>query len=107
MMTPNEYQKQSFNTALPQCKTLVYMALGLSNEAGEVAGKVKKVLRGDAHLTQKVSDAIADELGDTLWYLAGAAQMLGTDLESIMRRNIDKIAQRKTKGTLQGNGDKR
>ena len=79
-----------------------YLALGLG-EAGEVQGKIKKWLR-DSHI-DKVE--VCAELGDLLWYVARIADELDISLEHIARANISKLADRKTRGTLQGNGDNR
>ena len=104
-ITLNYYQKQAFKTALPATKNITYMTLGLSNEAGEVAGKLKKHIRGDT--TIAVNEAIADELGDVLWYLAGAAWMVGYTLEEIAAMNLSKLSSRQERGKLQGDGDTR
>jgi NTP pyrophosphatase (non-canonical NTP hydrolase) len=103
-MNLNEYQDKSFATSLPQCRNLNYMILGLCNEAGEVAGKLKKSLRGDGQLER---DKLISELGDVLWYLAGAASVKGIRLSEIARVNIHKIKDRISNNTLQGDGDNR
>ena len=103
-MNLSEYQKQAMATAVfPPQHHVVYTALGLGNEAGEVQGKVKKWLRGDG-----VSfDDIAAELGDVLWYLAALAAGLGFDLDAIARANLAKLASRQARGVLNGSGDNR
>jgi NTP pyrophosphatase (non-canonical NTP hydrolase) len=101
----NEYQKRAFATALPTAMNLTYMVLGLANEAGEVAGKLKKHIRGDNSL--EVNEAIAQELGDVLWYVAGAAWLIGYSLEEIATMNAVKLEDRKERGKLQGDGDTR
>lgn len=111
-MTLNEYQDKASQTAIyPAVHSITYPALGLAGEAGEVANKVKKILRdgkgwSDELHKQKIND-IQDEIGDCLWYLAALARDLGTDLETVGTRNIEKLYARKEKGTLQGDGDKR
>ena len=46
-MTIGEYQKESRKTALYKDK-IIYPALGLCSESGEVAGRIKKINdRGD------------------------------------------------------------
>ena len=73
----NEYQQQANHTKIyPQEHNVIYPTLGLVGEAGELANKVKKVLRGDTTLPE-VQTAIISELGDCLWYMAA----LATDLE--------------------------
>jgi len=110
-MTFNEYQKEVWDLALPQCKNPTYMALGLG-EAGEVQGKIKKVLRGDTmHMTANEVSAyhlkIKAELGDLQYYLAGLAACYGYTLEEIAIANIDKLHDRRERGVLQGDGDNR
>jgi len=102
----NAYQQEAYRTALPRCRNLTYMVLGLTNEAGEAAGKFKKALRGDRSLddTKKI---LAEELGDVLWYAAGIATQIGYDLGTIADMNIQKLHSREMRGTLQGDGDAR
>lgn len=105
-MTFDEYQKAALATAVPKAKNLTYAVLGLVNEAGEVAGKLKKVMRGDRKLADARED-IVDELGDALWYLADAAAAVGYRLSDIADRNIKKLHDRQLRGKIQGDGDKR
>lgn len=93
-------------TALPKAHNIMYMLLGLTNEAGEAAGKLKKVLRGDQTL-KAVTPLLKAELGDVAWYLAGACDVLGLRLGDVMAENLAKLADRKGRGVLQGNGDTR
>lgn len=88
---------------------VVYPALGLAGEAGEVVDKIKKVVRdyeGDFTLREHVMD-ISKELGDVLWYLTAIAVDLGMDLDLIAQMNIDKIVSRRQRGVIGGNGDNR
>ena len=106
-MQLNEYQTQAKNTAIyPKDKAMVYPALGLAGEAGEVANKVKKVLR-DGTKIKDVSKDIASEIGDCLWYISLLADDIGWDLESIAKLNIDKLQDRVNRGKLSGSGDNR
>lgn len=82
---------------------ITYLALGLAGEAGELAGKVKKLLR-DGEFD---ADHAGAELGDVLWYLARLADVIGFDLSTIAQRNVDKLRSRQERGVLGGNGDNR
>lgn len=107
-MKLNTYQERALETAIyPEQYKLIYPALGLNGEAGEVADKVKKILRGDSELTEERKGDIAYELGDVLWYVATCAHDLGYTLEEIGEMNIKKLAMRQKKGLLGGNGDHR
>lgn len=90
-------------TCMDESKNLNYMALGLASEAGEVAGKVKKLIR-DGHLDKR---AALKELGDVLWYVAGCAEQLGYDLESVARVNLLKLEDRRQRDAISGEGDDR
>ena len=87
---------------------IVYPTLGLANEAGEVAGKVKKIFR-DRHgqISDADREALALELGDVLWYLSEICTKLGLRLENVVAGNIAKLAGRAARGVLTGEGDSR
>jgi NTP pyrophosphatase (non-canonical NTP hydrolase) len=104
-MTLNEYQDLAYATAIyPASAAITYPALGLASEAGEVCGKIKKMIRDGKHLDRE--DMVA-ELGDVLWYVAVLAEDLNISLDLIAEANINKLAMRKARGTLQGSGDHR
>lgn len=108
-MTLDEYQQTALSTAIyPHDREIPYLALALCGEAGEVADKVKKVLRdkGGQYFAPDIH-AIALELGDVLWYAANLAQVLGYKLSDIARLNKEKINGRIERGTLHGAGDER
>ena len=106
-MNFNEYQKLARSTAIyPEEYKVVYPALGLCGEAGEVAEKVKKTIRGDSSLDE-VSGNIAGELGDVLWYLAILADDLGVELEDVAKWNVDKLQRRMKSNKIKGDGDNR
>lgn len=104
----DDYQKQARSTMLPTADNIFYVTLGLANEAGEVAGKIKKWMRDhDMDETKLDKEALADELGDVLWYLAMLSQKLGLSLGEIAGRNVDKLSSRADRGKLHGSGDNR
>jgi NTP pyrophosphatase (non-canonical NTP hydrolase) len=108
MLSLNDYQDQANDTAIyPVEAMLVYPALGLTGEAGEVADKIKKIIRDNKALDQKERLEIAKEVGDVLWYIAALARDLGVDMETIARMNLEKLQSRKERGVLQGEGDNR
>ena len=105
----NEYQELAFRTASYPNKgsNIYYPALGLG-EAGEVQGKVKKVMRdNDGVLTDEFKHAIIDEMGDVLWYIAALSSELQTDLSEVAKRNIAKLEDRRKRGKIGGSGDYR
>ena len=105
----NDYQNAARKTALyADAYRVTYPALGLASEAGEVAGKVKKVLRDrDGDFSDDQIAAIRDELGDVLWYVATLAADLGLGLDEIAAGNIEKLRSRLERGAIQGDGDRR
>lgn len=108
-MEMNTYQKEAKATAIyPNDVNITYLALALCGEAGEVADKIKKVLR-DKQGQFYVPDiaAIALELGDVLWYAANLANAIGYTLSDIAEINLQKINSRAQRGTLHGSGDNR
>lgn len=106
-MNLNEYQDKARETAIyPKDKALEYTILGLVGEAGEVANKYKKHLRGDVGWPRTANDII-DELGDVLWYLSQIASELGYGLDEVAEENLKKLADRTERGVLKGSGDER
>ena len=106
MITATAYQEQAKTTAIfPPERALEYLTLGLVGEAGEVANKIKKVIRDKKIFRAEVE--IASEIGDVLCYCAMLADYLDTNLGKIMEDNIDKLQSRKSRGTLGGSGDRR
>jgi NTP pyrophosphatase (non-canonical NTP hydrolase) len=88
----------------PEKHAIVYPALGLSGESGEIAEKVKKWLRGDRDLDKA---ALALEVGDVMWYVTSLADDLGYKLEEVMMMNHAKLSSRKERGVVKGSGDNR
>ena len=109
-MTFEEYQKSSRKTALyPDAgNNFIYPTLGLAGEAGEVAEKIKKVLRdNNGVVDESRREEIAKELGDVLWYVTQVASELGLSLDVIAKQNIEKLYSRLERGKLSGSGDSR
>lgn len=108
-MEMNAYQAAAKETAVfPKDQGIVYTALGLTSEAGEVADKVKKVIRdNEGVFTEEVREAIKRELGDVLWYVSGLAWELGYTLEDVADTNITKLSSRFQRGQIGGSGDDR
>lgn len=106
-MNFSEYQKRANATAIYDSKfSILYPTLGLAGEAGEVAEKVKKIIRDNKSIIDE-KESVAKELGDVLWYVAAVARDIGYSLEVIAEMNIEKLESRKERGVLQGNGDNR
>lgn len=106
-MNINEYQKQASETAIYQDK-VIYPTLGLAGEAGEIANKVKKILRDNAgEMKEDVRQNLISELGDVLWYIAALATDLKADLSEVANQNIEKLNSRKNRGVIGGSGDNR
>lgn len=82
------------------------LALGLTEEAGEIAGKVKKYLRGDFDF-EELKKQVSKEAGDQLWYLNEVLSILDLKLSNIAQENLDKLAGRRKRGTILGTGDNR
>lgn len=104
------YQQRSRATArYPDAgSNVIYPTLGLCSEAGEVADKVKKVLRdAKGEFSPEALAAIRLELGDVLWYVAQLATELGLDLDLIARANLEKLASRASRNVISGSGDSR
>ena len=103
------YQKVALTTAIyPREQAIIYPTLGLTGEAGEVANKVKKIIRdGSDSTNEKLVSEIKSEIGDCLWYIAVLANDFDIKLSDIASANIEKLALRKSKGTIHGSGDNR
>lgn len=132
-----EYQTKAMNTCMDSSRNMSYMALGLMSEVGEFTGKIAKAIRkGNVYIGKEIqgnidckndSDLHIDynafqhngqdiidfkkglraELGDILWFVAGIAEVMGWDLSEVAQENITKLASRKERGVIDGNGDNR
>lgn len=117
-LTLNEYQRMSLETdTFDKTVAIFGKTTGLTEEAGEVAGKVKRIFRGDYPIMTDskgaiivpdiIHKAIAEELGDTLWYVATLASEIGYTLEEIAVMNYQKCKDRQQRNVTKGEGDHR
>lgn len=121
-LTMNEYQQRAMETCLPTANNFSYMVLNLVGEVGEFASKVAKAIRKDQlgiykedlHVKEKDKDLFVDmdaelmaEAGDILWQLSGLCSVMGWPLDEVAEANLDKLASRKQRNTIDGNGDNR
>ncbi len=106
----NEYQARSRETwnLIPMNHPIVYPTMGLVNEAGEVAGKIKKIFRDrQGRINETDRQQLKSELGDVLWYLAQICTELDLSLEDVAEYNLTKLFDRLERGQIQGDGDQR
>jgi NTP pyrophosphatase (non-canonical NTP hydrolase) len=83
---------------------LVENTLGLVGEAGEVAEKIKKLIR-DANRFN--NEEILKELGDVVFYATALANIYGNGLQQVLELNMKKLDDRQKRGKLKGSGDNR
>ena len=113
----DHYQEQCASEFAFYPGMLIYPALGLAGEAGEVVEKVKKLVRDDempldenfhtSEIDPEKRLAIALELGDVMFYVAMIADDIDYTLSEIADMNLEKLADRKNRGQLRGSGDNR
>lgn len=102
--TMQQYLEFTRTTAkYPTDAATVYLTLGLASEAGEVAGKLKKLIRDN---NVPVEDYL-DEVGDCLWYIARICDEAGITLEQLAQANMEKLQSRLERNVISGDGDKR
>lgn len=124
-MTLNEYQEKAMSTCMDSCNNFSYMMLNLVGEVGELSSKVAKMIRkgkfeigGESNLRVDIKVMNGDDIetidkelkleaGDIAWQLAGLCKVLGWSLEDVCQANLDKLASRKARGVIDGNGDER
>ncbi|MEZ4180163.1 MAG: nucleoside triphosphate pyrophosphohydrolase family protein [Candidatus Doudnabacteria bacterium] len=109
-MTFDEYQAISAKTAVypPDDKALYYLGLGVTGEAGEVAEKLKKLMRNhDGQMTEEMRQDLKKEIGDVLWYLSQLTKELDFKFSEVAQANIDKLQDRKVRGVIKSAGDNR
>jgi NTP pyrophosphatase (non-canonical NTP hydrolase) len=113
MQTFNEYQEFVKGMKVyPQQFAIMYPALGLAGEAGEITEKIKKWLRDDQpqsqnDMSEERRQAILLELGDPLWYIAALADDMGFTMDDVVAANVGKLTSRKERGVVHGSGDNR
>ena len=88
---------------------IIYPALGISGETGEVAELVKKWIRDEQshNMSDIRKEKIMMELGDILWYIANLCSDLDVSLDTVAQWNVNKLADRHDRGVIQGDGDER
>ncbi len=90
---------------------LMFFALALTEEAGEFAGKVKKIVRNKEinpdKLPESEKTALLYELGDVLWYISQLARILDSDINEVARLNLQKLLDRKKRKVIKSSGDNR
>lgn len=122
-MTLNEYQAQAMSTCMTSCDNFAYMMLNLVGEVGEFASKVAKQIRKEnkritdnglyatpehpAFDDTELREELKKEAGDILWQLAGLCSVMNWEFEDVAQGNLDKLASRKERGVIDGNGDNR
>jgi NTP pyrophosphatase (non-canonical NTP hydrolase) len=110
-MNFDEYQKRALTTAHAtddEFKDLMHWILGVNGESGEIAEKIKKIIRDkNGKVSEEDRSELAKEIGDVLWYLAVLADHLGLSFEEVANSNLDKLKSRKNRGVIGGSGDNR
>lgn len=109
-MRNEDYQKATQEFALyPKKDAIDYLVLGLASEAGEVAGKLSKLLRGDftEDQHQQWAEEMDKEMSDCLWFISQYCNETETSIGALMELNINKLRDRKNRGVIKGSGDNR
>lgn len=110
-MTFDDYQKQALTTALNsqnELENLAHWVLGIVGESGEIAEKVKKIIRDNhGQISAEAKKELAKEIGDVLWYLAVFADHLGISMEDVAADNLAKLQDRAKRNMIKGSGDNR
>lgn len=121
-MELKEYENKAMSTKMDSCDNPLYMLFEISSEAGELHGKFAKAIRkgaiefdGNNDFRSNMSaedyaewfEDVVHELGDILWGIAGLSEAIGTSLEQVAKMNLEKLASRKARGVIEGEGDNR
>jgi NTP pyrophosphatase (non-canonical NTP hydrolase) len=107
----NDYQQRALTTVISEgneFNDLLHWVLGINGESGEIAEKVKKIIRDKGgRVSAADKQELGREIGDVLWYLAVFAHHLGIKFDDVAADNLHKLADRQKRGRLQGSGDHR
>lgn len=136
-MNVTEYQTIIKQTAVyPPNIGVLYCALGLCGESGEVSEKIKKLYRDSPWLVEELNmskvthglagdrvvelekhvdseamtnfkQSLSKEIGDVIWYCTALASEFNISLEEVLRMNYEKLLNRRATNTLNGSGDNR
>lgn len=114
-MNIDEYSRQAITTLLGEhdlsddmSPVLISQVFGLVGESGEVAEKFKKLIRDKkGEISAEDKDEIIKELGDILWYINSVSTLVGSSLEEVASKNLEKVLSRKERGVTSGSGDNR
>lgn len=109
-MTFDDYSKQALTTAIYKTAQdqMICSALGLVGESGEVAEKIKKIIRDkDYFWDANDRTEIGKELGDVLWYINSLADSFSLYLNDIATTNLEKLKSRQKRNKIKGSGDNR
>lgn len=118
-MTLNEYQEKAMSTCMPSSNNFTYMMLNLIGEVGEFSSKVAKLIRKENAIVdenillankedmESIRIELEKEAGDIAWQLSGLCKVMGWTLEEVCQLNLDKLASRKQRNVIDGNGDNR
>lgn len=116
------YQEKAMTTCMDSSRNPLYMLLMLGEEVGELQGKFSKAIRkGKIEFNKNIAqgkfdnfqdgeewnDLVKKEIGDCLWGLAGLCEVMGWSLEDVAQMNLDKLASRKRRDVIDGEGDNR
>lgn len=122
-LTLNEYQKKAMTTCMESSDNMLYMMMGLCEEVGELQGKFSKGIR-KKHIEatslnnfrcfdmeyneyEEWLELVQKEVGDVLWMVAGFCNVMGWSLEEVAKLNLEKLASRKERNVIDGEGDNR
>lgn len=109
-MNIDEYQEKCKETAIYDRKwAIIYPALGIGGESGEVMEKCKKWLRDEdgKPMSENRKQELKKEIGDITWYISSLCTDLGFKFSEVLEENIKKLQSRKERGVLKGDGDNR